>query len=386
MKKCFHKVLVLGGGTQGLAIVRNLKLSDFYVVLFTVRGNYADASKYVDKVICCNQRESSREYLDAVKRIIIREKIDVIIPMGDVSAEFLSKNKYELQNDVKFQMPDFEDFKRGTDKNTLMSLCREKNYPHPLTIGTEEIDNTDLGSLPYPMLIKPNITCGARGMTLCHTHKELIEALPTIQAEYGDCHLQKYVKQGGAQVEFQLYVNANHELVNSSVIYKYRWYPEKGGSSSCATSARNDKMVDVLYHVLLDLNWVGFADFDTIEDPDTGELLIMEINPRVPACVKCAIEGGIGWGEIIANEYLGIPQKKYEYKEGEVLRHLGFETLWFLKSPNRWKMKPSFFKFFGRHIHYQDMSDWTDPMPFINGSIHNLKKLLSHTEKAKIER
>ncbi|MCQ2272811.1 MAG: ATP-grasp domain-containing protein [Bacteroidales bacterium] len=385
MKKCSNNVLVLGGGTQGLAIVRNLKLSGFYVVLFAEKGNYADASRYADKVIYCNLRASSKDYLDSVKSIIDHEKIDAVIPMGDVSAEFLSKNKYELLEVVKFQMPDFENFKRGTDKNSLMALCREKKYPHPLTIGTDEIDNTDLSSLPYPMLIKPNITCGARGMTLCHSYKELIEALPTIQAEYGDCHLQKYVKQGGTQVEFQLHVNANHKLVNSSVIYKYRWYPEKGGSSSCATSARNDKMVDILYHVLLDLNWVGFADFDTIEDPDTGELLIMELNPRVPACVKCAIEGGIGWGKIIANEYLGIPQKKYEYKEGEILRHLGFETLWFLKSPNRWKMKPSYFKFIGKHIHYQDMSDWTDPMPFFVGSWHNIKKLLTGTAKSKID-
>lgn len=49
-------------------------------------------------------------------------------------------------------------------------------------------------------------------------------------------------------------------------------------------------------------------------------------------------------------------------------------------------MKPSYFAFFGKHIHYQDMSDWTDPMPFIKGTIRNIKKVIAHKEKEKIKR
>ena len=47
---------------------------------------------------------------------------------------------------------------------------------------------------------------------------------------------------------------------------------------------------------------------------------------------------------------------------------------------------PSYFAFFGKHIHYQDMSDWTDPMPFIKGTIRNIKKVIAHKEKEKIKR
>lgn len=381
------KVLLLGCGTQGLAMVKDLKQTGHSVFLIGEKHNYADDSKYVDKKLYCDDAPSSSEYLNTVKSYIEQNHIDVIIPLGDVVAEFLSKNKNELQNITRFLMPEYHDYVRATDKNLLMALCKEKNYPHPFTINTvSDIGSIDRQTIPFPLLIKPNITCGARGMTLVHSYEELCEKLPLIQAEYGDCHLQQYVKQGGAQVEVQLFVDENKQLVNSSVIYKYRWYPEKGGSSSCAKSVRNEKIVDTLYHLLIDLNWVGFADFDTIEDPNTGELLIMELNPRVPACVKCAIEAGIHWGEIITNGYLNQPQKQYDYKEGEFLRHLGFEILWFLKSPNRFRTKPSWFKLFGKHIHYQDMSDWTDPMPFLYGTIRNIKKVVGHTEKEKIKR
>lgn len=380
-------ILILGCGTQGLAMVKDIRKAGHTVFLLGERHNYADSSRYVHAKQYCEDVPSSKKYYDAVVSFVKKNKIDVIVPMGDVLAEFLSKNKNELNCISRYIIPDYEVFMRATDKNQLMALCKEKGYPHPYTINTiSDIKVLDRQTIPFPLLIKPNITCGARGMTLVNSYEELCEKFPLIQAEYGDCHLQQYVKQGGAQVEVQLYVDEKKRLINSSVIYKYRWYPEKGGSSCCAKSVKNDKIVNILYHLLLDLNWVGFADFDTIEDPDTGELLIMELNPRVPACVKCAIEAGIHWGEIIVNGYLNQPQKEYHYKEGEFLRHLGFEILWFLKSHNRFKTKPMWFKFLGRHIHYQDMSDWSDLKPFFSGTFRNIKKVLLHNEKEKIHR
>ena len=380
-------ILILGAGTQGLIIAKDIKMAGYRVILIGGRYNYAGSSRYVDVLIQPDNIPSSPDYLSLVIDTIKHFQVETIVPMGDVLSEFMSANKDTLSQYVKFLMPNIDTWRKAVNKSGLMSICKEKGYPIPFTINSEEeLRSIPRETIPFPLLIKPNITCGARGMTLVHTYEELMDKYPQIKDEYGDCHFQQYVKQGGAQVEVQLYIDQNKQLVNSSVIYKYRWYPEKGGSSCCAVSVRNDKIVDILYHLLLDLNWVGFADFDTIENPDTGELLIMELNPRVPACVKTAVESGIHWGQIIVDGYLGNPQKEYEYCPGEFLRHLGFETLWFLKSSNRWRMKPSYFKFFGKHIHYQDMSDWTDPLPFITGTLHNLWKVLFHKEKEKIKR
>ena len=380
-------VLILGCGTQGLAIIRNIKKAGHKTILIGERHNYADTSRYVDVFVFSNDSPSSETFLQLVVSTIKQYNIETVVPMGDTASEFLSRNKEALLLFVQYKMPDYGDWMRGVNKSDLMSLCKDKGYPAPFTITNEtELFATEKTKIPFPILIKPNITCGGRGMTLVNSYEELMEKYSEIKAEYGDCHFQQYVKQGGAQVEVQLYINEAKELLYSSVIYKYRWYPEKGGSSCCAVSVKNDKIVDVLYHLLIDLNWVGFADFDTIENPDTCELLIMELNPRVPACVKCALEAGIPWGQIIVDEYLGRPHKTYDYREGEYLRHLGFEVLWFLKSPNRFKTEPNWFKLFGRHIHYQDMSDWSDLRPFFSGTFRNVKKVLSHKEKEKIVR
>lgn len=371
-------ILLLGSGTQALAILKSLhKTGNKIVILVNDTGNYADVSKFVDKRLVTNYSVSSTEYCDLVKSIVSQEKIDAVIPMGDSLAEFLSIHKEELSPLVRFKMPFHEDFMKGYDKNQLMSLCKDKGYPHPLTIDLSKTaydDPSQFDSFPYPGLLKPNCTTGGRGMCLINNYDDLVRIYPKIKSEYGECHLQQFIREGGSQVKLQLYVNEEGKLLNHSVMHKVRWYPVKGGASCCSVSIENKKMIDICHQILKDIHWVGFADFDTIGNPDTGELLIMEINPRLPACIGAAINAGIDWGQIIVDDYLGKPQKQYQYKEGVALRHLGFDILWFLKSPNRFKTKPSWFKFFGRKVHYQDFHFW-DQRPFWVGTYHNIKKL-----------
>jgi hypothetical protein len=74
---------------------------------------------------------------------------------------------------------------------------------------------------------------------------------------------------------------------------------------------------------------------------------------------------------------MGLPQKEYSYRTGVVLRHLGLDVLWFLKSDQRWKTRPGWFRLLGKDIHYQDLSSWSDPAPFWVGTFHNIKSLLN---------
>lgn len=373
-------ILLLGSGTQAFAIVKSLhKSGNRILMLISEAGNYADVSKYVDERVLTHYPDKSSEYLDLVKSVIAEKKIDVVIPMGDSVAEFLSRNREALVSLTHFKMPTLENFMKGYDKNLLMSLCREKGYPHPLTIDLSKTaydDASNFCNFPYPGILKPNCTTGGRGMCLINNHEDLLQTYPRIKAEYGECHLQQFIREGGSQVKLQLYVTEAGELLYSSVMEKVRWYPVKGGSSCCSVSVKKPQMVEICHNILKDIHWVGFADFDTIGNPDTGELLIMEINPRLPACIGTAICAGIDWGQIIVDDYLGKPQKQYQFKEGVTLRHLGFDILWFLKSPSRFKTKPCWFKFFGKKVFYQDFHFW-DQKPFWVGTYHNFKKLFN---------
>jgi len=373
-------VLIIGGGTQGLAFARALsKLNCRVFMLVEEKGSYADSSRYVFQRVSISAPLESELYLDYLVSLIRDKQIDAVIPMGDASARFISKNINVLSAVTGVKFPPIEAFMKGYDKNQLMALCLQKGYPHPATLDLNKVSVHDdsVRNFCYPAMLKPNQTTGGRGMIRVDSHEELLHHYDAMHQIYGDYHLQAFIPAGGRQFKVQLYVDELGELLQSTVMQKVRWFPPEAGSNCCAMSVEIPVLVKVCHMILKDIGWLGFADLDIIEDPRDGQLLVMEINPRVPACIKLPIMAGVNWAEVILNGYLSKPQAHYSYITGIVLRHLGLDTLWFLKSGARWKTQPSWFHFMGSRVFYQDMSDWTDPAPFIKGTLHNVKSLLN---------
>ncbi len=372
-----NKVLILDGdAAHALAIMECLKKSGYATaVLCCSKTSYGYHSKFADERFIGPDSHDAEAYHAFVLPFLKEHAFDVLIPTSDAAAEYMSFHKKELEQYTGVLMPDPEVFMKGYDKNQLMTICREKDFPHPQTVDLVKTDlsSETLATFPYPALLKPNLTSGGRGMTLVNNHQELLNVYPDIHAQYGDCHLQQFILPGGRQIKVQIFMDEQLEARYSSVIWKQRYYPVHGGSSCCNITIDNPEIAAVCAKVLKEIGWVGFADFDLIENPATGELLIMEINPRIPACVRSAFKSGVDYATMIADATLGQPLRKYHYTSGKRLRHLGFEVLWFLKSSKRFKTSPSWFSFFGKNIYYQD---WIkgDFSAFFYGSWGNFKK------------
>lgn len=377
------KVLILDGGTaHAMAIAECLKKSGYVVaVICDDKNEYGYHSKFADERYL-GVDSHKKEYAEFMLEFLKEHQFDVLIPTSDTAAEFMSFHKEELEQLTGVLMPEREVFEKGYDKNNLMTVCRENGFPHPQTIDLNglEVDKVHeferfegLKNFPYPGLLKPNLTSGGRGMTLVNSLEELLKVYPAIHDQYGECHLQQFIKEGGRQVKVQIMTDKNGDMAYSSVIWKQRYYPVNGGSSCCNVTIDNPEIASVCGKVLKAIGWIGFADFDLIEDPQTKQLLIMEINPRIPACVRSAFKSGMDYATMIADMTLGKPLREYKYESGKRLRHLGFDVLWFLKSPNRFKSEPSWFKFFSRDLYYQD---WIcgDFSAFFWGTWGNFKK------------
>ena len=377
------KVLILdGGAAHAMAIAECLKKSGYGVaVICDDKNEYGYHTKFADERYL-GVDSHKKEYAEFMLEFLKEHQFDVLIPTSDTAAEFMSFHKEELEQLTGVLMPEREVFEKGYDKNNLMTVCRENGFPHPQTIDLKglEVDKLHefekfegLKNFPYPGLLKPNLTSGGRGMTLVNSIEELLKVYPAIHDQYGECHLQQFIKVGGRQVKVQIMTDKNGDMAYSSVIWKQRYYPVNGGSSCCNVTIDDPEIAEVCGRVLKTIGWIGFADFDLIENPETGELLIMEINPRIPACVRSAFKSGMDYATMIADVTLGQPLREYRYESGKRLRHLGFDVLWFLKSPDRFKAKPSWFKFFGKDLYYQD---WIrgDFGAFFWGTWGNFKK------------
>jgi predicted ATP-grasp superfamily ATP-dependent carboligase len=373
------KVGILDGQTiQTLPVAKSLKELGYCVILFCeTKNSYGYYTKYADKrYITPSTKKDRIQYHSTLLNILKNETIDVLIPMNDDSAHYLSLNKKELSNYSKFIIPDIDVFLKGYDKNQLMKVCIENKYPHPVTLDLS-LNKTELlqNNFPFPALIKPNETSGARGFAIVNSYLELKAKLPHIENNYGSCHLQEYIPEGGKQYKVEIFIH-KQELINASVIHKIRFYPEKGGSSCFNQTVERKDLIEICFNVLKSIKWEGFADFDLIEDPRDQICKIMEINPRLPACIKASFSSGINFIENIVNCSLDKQPQKYVYTPGAYLRYFGLDLLWFFQSKNRFKIKPSWFKGLFCSKQYLQDGSFKDLKPFIYGTIGGFMKQL----------
>jgi len=367
-----------GQSVQALIFAKQLKKAGYNVVMFCdSKLSYGYHTKYAHKKVLCpsTQKETSK-FHDFLLNYLKNEKLDVVIPMNDYSAKYLSEYKQILQHKVKFVIPDLSVFMKGYDKNQLMKVCEENGIPHPKTIDIATLEKGAEANFKFPALIKPNETTGARGFRKVESFDELWQVYKPIYNEFGDCHLQELIPDGGMQYKVQLLIKAK-KVINSTVIEKHRYYPIKGGSSCFNHTVVNDELVKMCTEVLQIIGWEGFADFDLIEDPRDGIIKIMEINPRAPACIKASVISGVDFPNAIVNLSLNNPVKTYSYKPDKYLRYFSMDMLWLISQKNKWKGFKEWKKQLFSNRHFLQDGELIDPLPFIVGACSGIVKQIS---------
>lgn len=370
------KILLLGGGLQALSFGESLYKRKGYELSAVSNGYDVKRCRFFKKVYPVHPSG----YETTLKEVFSNEQFDIIVPMGDVTVQYLSKNKDYIEHNyrVKCAVVDQSILSIVADKSRFMGFCKKNGFPHPLTSSLSQASLVAVAhEVGFPSLIKPDFSVGARGITRVDSLDELQSQYPKISEKYGPCTLQEYIDNPDYYYNVMMYRDSHGNCDNCVVIKIVRMYPVGAGSSSCSISVENPELIDICKKVLDQLNWTGMADFDVLQRKDTMEYKIIEINPRVPASLRAAYISGVNFPEIIVRDALGKNIMQYQYKTGRVLRYMGIDLLWFFKSPNRFTSSPSWFHFFCQNVFYQDIY-MCDPSTWYSWLVVGIKKLLRH--------
>ena len=375
-------LLINAEGVQAICMARSLRKQGHRVVGFCnhkMTSGYATrwlSEKHVSPDITLKCDAFELFLFDYLKS----HQIDVIIPLADDGAEFLSKNKERIEAmGIRCAIPSFDVFNIANDKQKLMELCERYNLSHP---KTRELNPKDLKStadyVGFPAMIKPNLSQGAKGIVRVNNMEELKEKFPNIYKQFGTCTLQQYVDQPDYYYNVMIYRDKCGKIAGQTIIKIRRYFPLKGGTSCYSETVEHPFLLKECEEVLNKLGWVGFADFDVLEDKHSRELNIIEINPRVPSSLQASFAAGVDFAKIFVDEYLGNGAEVFDmkkYKSGQQVRWFGLDVMWFLMSPQRFSFKPSWFKFWGKNVSYHD-GTWSDPIPMIAGCLQGVVKYL----------
>lgn len=353
------RILILGGGLQAISTIQSLRGKGHEIVLMSDKSDSAKYCRGLSKHIALDSNKDTNKKNQNILQHLQQEKYNVIIPMSDVYTGLLVRHRKEIErSSVKCAIPNEEAYEIASDKLRLMKFCKDCNFPHPKTISLDEdhsiVSGANLSTFPFPALIKPNQSVGARGIRKVRNKEEIDRIYPEIKKGYGSCHLQEFLDTNGSPYfNVMMYRNAQGIIIAHTITEIIRYYPLGGGSSSMCVTIENDTLVSICSSVLEQLNYIGFADFDILRDSQ-GDYKIIEINPRVPASLRAAQVSGINFPEIILEDALGHSIPKMKYHPGKTLRYLGLDIAWFISSKERFRTHPSWFKFWGQDIFYQE--------------------------------
>ena len=370
------KILILGGSLQGLACGSSLYKKH-------------EVSAVTPKLSIRKSRFFRHVYSDintsdeSLFSLLKQERFDVLIPINDMNVPFISKNKalIEEKYGVRCGVPDYEQVYQVEDKSRFMAFCETHCVPHPKTRRlTQETLNEAASEVGFPALIKPDYSVGARGITRVNNIRELNEKYTAISDRFGSCTLQELIENQDYYYNVMLYRDREGRFLGHTILKIVRMYPIAAGSSSCGIAVENDELLNICKACLDKLNWVGMADFDVLQRLDNGEYKIIEINPRVPASLRAATISGVNFPEVIALDAVGEKVPEQNYMPGKTLRYMGIDLMWFLKSPKRFAAKPSWFKFFGKNLYYQDIYK-EDPSTWWIWLIEGLSKITNRSKK-----
>ena len=366
-----HNILILGGGLQALSTAYSLWRHGLPVICIAPQEEEISTSRFIRHFYPI-QKDTLYEQIISIVR---SEQVNLIIPMSDYMAEFVSRHKSEIESEYNcyVPVPNYKIFIQGADKEKLMAFCEQHGFPHPRTrtLDTSNIEEA-AQYVHFPALIKPNRSVGARGIKLVYSLDELKRNYPIIHQSYGDATLQEYVdSKDTPYYNVMLYRSKNGQITGSAIIEILRFYPIKGGSSSLCRTIEEPELLFICENILNKLNWEGMADFDVLKTPN-GEYKIIEINPRVPASLRAADIAGVNFPMIMLEQK---PVEHTSYKTNQYLRYLGLDIMWFLNSPKRFKAKPAWLFSFGANVFFQDIFA-KDPATWFSWLINGFKRFL----------
>lgn len=364
-------ILIVGGGLQGLSCGSSLhKKHSVHIITDDLQCRRSSFFKCV----YTGYDISNGSYL----KLLEEKHFDVVIPISDICVPFLSSNKDSIEQtyNVKIAVPEYDCVHVVENKERFMSFCAMNDIPHPKTISLFNANLEDVASqVGFPALIKPDYSVGARGIQKVDNLDELNRDYPSIQSNYGSCTLQEFIANQEYYYNVMLYRDKNGDFPANTIIKIVRMYPVTAGSSACCISVENEELLNVCKKALDKLNWIGMADFDVLQRLDNGEYKIIEINPRVPASLRGAAISGVNFPEIIVSDLMNLPISDYKYLPNKVMRYLGLDIMWLLKTKKIARNNPSWWKFYGKNLYYQDIysNDFSTWWTWLVSGISRLK-------------
>ena len=135
MRKFMFNVFITDGRSRAtLVMCKFLRQKGLNVTVGESRNIcHTFFSRYVNKSILYPPVENEKEFHDFILDFLKKNKIDVLIPIRDISVNFFSKYKSDFQKYTKIPVADHEVIEKCMNKSEVTRIADSSGIPTPKT-------------------------------------------------------------------------------------------------------------------------------------------------------------------------------------------------------------------------------------------------------------
>lgn len=378
------RVLVLDGfGRQQASILR--QLHDLGCIITTVNDCKLDvgyASRYPHKRLVENGiRDDEALYKQVIERELSTGHYDIVFPMLEKSTNILTLMKENGQlGEVKAIVAPRAAFMKAWDKEETMKTCQEIGVPCPRTKMDDETLDEYLSKVMFPLACKPRKGTGSAGFKKVDNLEELERYISDGVIKVDEYVIQEFIPHSGTRYSNRVFLDKNQQVVFDVGTQIFRSFPVDGGPGCYSRTINRPDVKEYAERLLKKLEWVGLAHVCFMLDPRDNTPKIIEINGRIPSGIKICDLVGVKTVKAMFDLAYDVPMEPYptDFPEGEALRYIHTDIMWLLKSPDRFRSKPSWFDFRKNHDY---IWSWRDPWPFFTYAVEHIRTYKEEMKK-----
>ncbi len=317
------------------------------------------------------------QFIDFLLRELKKNHYVCLFPMEEETLLVVARHQSEISKYTALLIPDLAKIEFVRDKGNFLRFAEAHGIPVPKTYEAlsslvlphqrgGESEGVPFSAIPIPAVIKPRISSGSFGIVYVKKEGDLLPSYLKVHQRYPFPLVQEYIPDGGGTFGVSALFDERSNVKAAFVHKKLRMYPVQGGPSTLREGVKHPLLMELGLSLLKSLKWVGVAMLEFKVDPRDGLPKLMELNPRFWGSLQLAIFSGVDFPYLMLKIAKGEKfDPVLDYPAGRRSRWFLFgEILHFLNNPDRFRLQPSFFRFFEPNT-CDDILSRDDPLPVL---------------------
>jgi len=288
MKKKIFSILFLGAGKRVSLLKSFIKAGkslNLDLKIFSYEIDSLQPINGIAKVIV-GEKWTSSKINQSINKVIKENQIDLLISNTDPATLCHSSLK-NFSKAANYISP-FETVKNCLHKDLFQKFCESKSLPIIPKANNAE----------YPCFAKPCIGSASKGVRLILTKDEKLAFLKNKSEKF---LFQKYIKGNEYTVDAFISKSRKECMISPRIRLA-----TSGGESVVSKTINHSQIERISKKVVEVFGLIGPVTIQFIEDAETKQIFLMEVNPRLGGGVLASIKAGYNIPKFILQDSLGL--------------------------------------------------------------------------------